>query len=379
MLIMQNKREYWLVLFLLLCSVWVMMSCGDERSYTIVAYVPDWKDNWGADDELAKEITHINYAFANIVDGRVVEGGIKDNIDLSKIRELKRVNPKLKILISIGGWTWSGNFSDVAMTAGGRKLFASSAIDYMIRHQLDGIDIDWEYPGLPGAGNIHRAADKEHFTALLREVRTQLDSVEKLQDRKYILTIATAASQAYLDHTEMEKVSQIVDFINIMTYDFHGGWEGITGHHANLRRSLSDKDTATVSAAIAVSQHQTAGVPHDKLVLGVPFYGRYWQGVTPANHGLYQSANGVGGSVNYTAIRDSLLASGFEYHWDSTAVAPYLWHPGDSTFVTYENPKSLKAKIQFVKENHLKGIMFWQFNGDDGELVRVIGEGLRKP
>ena len=341
-------------------------------NHRVVAYVTGWENNWGEHFEKAHQITHINYAFANIKDDRVVEGGTKDGPDLKKLNELKKVNPKLKILISVGGWSWSGGFSDAVLTHESREIFATSAIDYMLRHKIDGIDLDWEYPGLPGAGNTHRPEDKENFTAILKLLRTKLDSIGG-KDQHFLLTIASAASQRYLDHTEMDIAHQYLDFVNIMTYDYYTGGSPITGHHSNLFPSGNTNDRTSMSSSLAVEQHIKAGVPVEKIVLGVPFYGRYWIGTKAENNGLYQLSDGKRGSYSFKKIAAEMQdKDGFKMYWDSTSMAPYLWRGEDGQFVTYENERSLQFKVDYVKKNNLGGIMFWQFNADNDNLLKTI-------
>lgn len=348
----------------------------NQPDYKIIAYVNEWKNNWGNDFEKAKQITHINYAFANIKNGEVIEGSDSDTETLRKLNALKQVNPNLKILISVGGWTWSGNFSDAVLTEESRQVFANSAIAFLQKHKIDGIDLDWEYPGQIGNGNVHRPEDKENFTAILKLLREKLDAIVT-EGQHYLLTIASAANQAYLDHTNMGEAQQYLDFINIMTYDFHGGWVAKTGHHANLYTSKHDDNSIPRSAAIAVQQHLNAGIPAEKIVLGVPFYGRWWQGVKDENNGLYQPSTGVSGSYNYHFIVDSLVdKNGFQAQWDSMAKVPYLWRIEDAQFVTYDNAKSMHYKASFVKDKELGGIMFWQFNGDNGTLLQTIFDVL---
>lgn len=115
-------------------------------------------------------LTHINFAFANIKDGKVIEGNEKDGEILKSLMRLK-VNDSLKILISVGGWGWSGNFSDAVLTERSREIFANSGIAFMQKYKLDGIDLDWEYPGQVGAGNVFRPEDKQHFTSVLKLLR----------------------------------------------------------------------------------------------------------------------------------------------------------------------------------------------------------------
>ena len=376
-------------LTLLACSLFFFLSCTSKKKGVlntneitngkkVIAYVNSWQDNWGNSFEKARQITHINYAFANIKDGEVVEGKATDAEILKKLNKLKEVNKDLKILISVGGWSWSKNFSDAVLTQGAREKFANSAIAFMQRHDIDGIDLDWEYPGLLGDNNVFRPEDKENFTAILKLLREKLDDLGTGK-RNYLLTIATGASQNYLDHTNMREAHKYLDFINIMTYDFHGGGGRKTGHHANLNPSVLDDNTRVRSATTSVQQHIDAGIPANKIVLGVPFYGRWWKGTNPTNNGLYQESYGETGSYNYNTIIDSLNNNiGFIEHWDESAKVPYIWREKDSLFMTYDNAKSIKIKVDYVKTNQLGGIMFWQFNGDNGTLLKTIFDNLHQ-
>lgn len=374
---------------LFFCSFFLLLSCNSKKKENrtptevkktkkVIAYVNGWENNWGTDYEKAKQITHINYAFANIKDGKVVEGRDTDAEIIKKLNGLKQVNKELKILISVGGWSWSKNFSDAALTPESREIFANSAIAFMQRHHIDGIDLDWEYPGLPGDGNTHRPEDKENFTAILKLIREKLDALE-INGKHYLLTIASGASQSYLDHTSMDKAQKYLDFINIMTYDFHGGGERKTGHHANLSPSESDNNERVRNAVSAVEEHVNAGIPIHKIVLGVPFYGRWWKGTNPTNNGLYQATHGKTGSYNYNTIVDSLNSDkGFTEYWDEAAKVPYIWREKDSLFITYDNEKSMEHKVDFVRRKGLGGVMFWQFNGDNGALLNAIDQNLYK-
>src|SRR5262249_26376988 len=143
-----------------------------------------------------------------------------DTINLRKLGELRRINPSLKVLISIGGWTWSRNFSDAVLTDTSTQNFVSSAIAIVSNYNLDGVDIDWEYPGMRGDSNVYRPEDKEHYTLLFKELRRQFDSLKVLTLKNYYVTTAVGAWQNYINHTEMDKVQLYTDFINLMSYDY---------------------------------------------------------------------------------------------------------------------------------------------------------------
>ncbi|WP_117884935.1 glycoside hydrolase family 18 protein [Aureibaculum luteum] len=344
-----------------------------DNAYRVIAYVHGWNDILVTHKEKANQITHINYAFANIKDGKVTEGNSSDSEILKKINQLKLVNPDLKILISVGGWSWSKNFSDAVLTEQSREVFANSAIAFMQKHDIDGIDLDWEYPGQIGDNNTFRPEDKENFTSILKLIREKLEAIKP---KTYLLTIATGANQAYLEHTDMAEAHQYLDFINIMTYDYYTGGSNSTGHHSNLYASELNKDA--MNSAKAVEQHINAGIPIEKIVLGVPFYGRWWKGVNAENNGLYQDSSGARGSYNFKDVEENYIdKNGFVALWDDEAKVPYLWNTAETQFVTYENSKSLKFKIDYIKEKKIGGVMFWQLNQDSGTLLNTISDNLK--
>jgi chitinase len=347
----------------------------------IIAYVFP-RDRVIAPDEIAGDaLTHINYAFANIQDGRVVEGFAHDAENFAALQALRRRHPHLKLLISVGGWTWSGGFSDAALTERSRRRFVASAVDFVRRHDLDGFDVDWEYPGLPGFGNVHRPEDRQNFTALMAGLRAGLDVLGRRSQRRYLLTLAAGADADFLAHTEMDKVQGSVDFVNLMTYDFReAGGDSLSGHHANLYPSPRDPDQR--SAAGSVAAFLAAGVPAARLVLGVPFYGRAWTGVTSENDGLY--APSAGGAADLDTRYEALAArlvdrNGFARRWDAAAQAPWLWNAEGRTFVSYDDPESLRAKCRYIREKGLAGAMFWEYFSDrSGALLGTLSRELRQ-
>jgi len=328
----------------------------------------------------AARITHVNYAFADIRDGEVVEGGPFDAQNLAALTGLRKAQPQLRILVSVGGWTWSGGFSDAALSAESRARFVASAVAFVHRHDLDGFDVDWEYPGLPGNGNVHRPEDKEHFTALMRELRKALDAERPKGRPRPLLTFAAGSFADFLAHVEIKKLAKIVDYVNLMTYDFRvQGAEKVSGHHANLFPNPWDDRSA--SADTSVRAFREAGVPAKKLVLGVPFYGRAWAMTTAERNGLYQVGNAPQPAIDasYTRLSGELIGrNGFARMWDAEAKAPYLWNASDRIFISYEDPESLALKCEYIRTHGLAGAMFWQL-GDDmtGELLRVLADGLR--
>jgi chitinase len=359
------------------------LSTHQKKTYNVVAYVAGYRDFDFTTIQAAK-ITHINYAFANVIDGEVHFDTSIDNTtmkkdDIFKLHALKKINPDLKVLVSVGGWTWSGNFSDAALTEESRRRFAVSAAAFVEAYDLDGIDIDWEYPNQPGADNVHRPEDVQNFTLLLQAVRQELDklSARPGNDTHYLLTIATGASQRYVENTELGKLQRYLDFLNIMTYDFYHGGDHRTGHHSNHRPS-SSPDRDKNNTINAVDLHIEAGVPRHKIHLGIPFYGRKWTGVKSAdNRGLFQEAESVGEIIFYHQIVQCLQDSSYQQHWDEAAQAPYLWNPEEATFISYENARSIALKMRYLKDARLGGAMFWEYSDDhNGELLDALDEAL---
>jgi len=352
----------------------VMPVLAHAQQKNIIAYVFPQDRPLTPDEVNVRKLTRINYAFANIKDGEIIEGFSHDAENFATLHDLKKINPALKVLVSVGGWTWSGNFSDVSLTRQSRARLITSAVHFIERHQLDGLDIDWEYPNQVGNGNVFRPEDKHNFTLLLAELRQRFSLEEKRLHRRLYTSIATGASQKFLDNTEMDKVQRYVDTVNLMTYDFYVGGP-TTGHDAPLFHNPADPKN--VSAERSVDLFLQAGVPARKLVLGVPFYGRSWGEVASVNDGLFQSGKAAKGVHFSYPDLPNLLATGFIRHWDATASVPFLYNPQTQVFVTYEDPQSLAAKCRFVNQHHLGGVMFWEyFNDSTGILLDAVHAGL---
>ena len=352
-----------------------------QRQHKIIGYIGGFRETLDLNSIKAKKLTHINYAFANVTDGKAVTELEQDSANLATLQKLKEINPNLKILVSVGGWTWSKAFSDAALTDYSRQVFAQSAIDMLNKYKLDGIDIDWEYPAQKGDNNKFRPEDKQNFTLFLKALRDRLDEQGKKDSTHYLLTIASGANQTYLDNTEMNIAHTYLDFINIMTYDFHGEWEPTTGHHTNL--SVANSDTVNISAEKAVDQHIRAGIPAEKIVLGVAFYGKAWKNVSKENNGLYQKGEKIEKfSSRYDTIQNHLVGkNGYVRYWDSTANAPFLYNNSLQIFITYDDTMSIRKKCDFIKEKGIAGAMFWEYTEDsksnDNSLLDVIDRELK--
>ena len=342
----------------------------------------------------AKDLTHIYYAFAKIdSDGRVVLSDPCVDIgtcvppatadsggNFAALARLKALNPHLKLAISIGGWTDSGRFSDAAFNELSRRVFARTAIDLFIRQRpglFDGIDIDWEFPVEGGLeGNIERPADKQNFTLLLRELRRQLDEQGAIDKRHYELTIAASARLEEIANVEIDFIEPLLDFINVMTYDYHEA-PGRTNFNAPLYAAVGDV-TPRLNVDRTMTEFLGARVPPGKLLVGIPFYGHAYGSVEDVNHGLFQNGTDKpadwkehDGDWNVLA-KTRLMNSRYVKYWEPSARVPYMYDTTSGTWVTYDDPRSVAEKVKYVREHGLGGVVIWELGGDDGSLMRAI-------
>lgn len=338
--------------------------------YRLVGYLADWND-WTAERIDAEKMTHLNYAFAKI-SGDTVHLDSPDK--LAEFKKLKKKHPALQTLISIGGWGADG-FSDAALTDESRRRFAENAVSLMLDDGFDGLDLDWEYPCSSEAGITSRPEDKWNFTRLLQTLRQKLDWVGGKENRHYLLTAATGATEEYAVGVELVEMAAFLDFINIMTYDLTNGFSTTIGHHANLYPS--PLSPGNLSADFAVREHLKAGIPASKINLGCALYGRGWLAESPVNHGLYQPA--VKDSHDVYPYRilaaEYIDKNTYRRFWDDTAKAPYLWN--GTRFISYEDPESLDWKVRYIKTMGLGGAMFWEYNLDKSQrLLNNLHAGL---
>ncbi len=388
---------------ILMGVVGVMMTgwgaAGADQTARIVAYFSSWSiyaRQYFVTDIPADKLTHINYAFANVSEeGECVLGdpwadtqfpypgesegpGLLGNFH--QLLLLKERYPHLQTLISIGGWTWSGRFSDVALTAESRQKFAASCTAFMKQYGFDGLDIDWEYPAGGGnTGNIERPEDPANFVLLMAEVRRQLDAQGEADGRHYLLTIATGAGERHIQNIDWPAVHPFLDWINVMAYDFNGSWSAVTGFNAPL---YAEPDSPTGESADAAMQgYLAAGIPADKLVLGVPFYGRGWKEVADVNDGLHQPFGdipGDGGAFSYHDLTTGFLKA-LQRHWSAEARVPWLYHPAVGLMISYDDAESLRYKAEYVREHGFGGIMIWELAHDDQDytLLTAVYAALR--
>ncbi|MBD8524591.1 glycosyl hydrolase family 18 protein [Pseudomarimonas arenosa] len=375
----------------------------------------------------AARLTHINYAFGNVRNNRCEVGinqpadpntgaggdafadytkafsaaesvdGVADTWDQklrgnwNQLKKLKARHPGLKVLISLGGWTWSRGFASAARPEN-RQAFVASCIDAYIRGNLpssdgaggagaalgvfDGIDLDWEYPNACGL-SCGGAEDRANFNALLAEFRRQLDAVRP----GLLLTIASGAGIDKIRATDPGIYHASLDFINIMSYDFHGAWEPRTHFHSALFGSSDDPSTGDVrfyNTDDAVQAFLDRGVPASKLNIGIGFYGRGWTGVPNINNGLYQTGSAAHGTYE-AGIEDYKVLKNLGWPSFTHSQAMAQWIYNGNTFWSFDTPVTIANKMQYVKTRGLGGAFVWEFSGDDasGSLMRAVHDGLQ--
>lgn len=366
-----------------------LASWGVRSKGTVIANLP------------ADDLTHIFYAFAEIApDGSVtlankcLDAGacaaaetlpVLPGGNFGELQRLKSRHPHLKLAISIGGWGGSARFSDAALTDSSRRRFASSALDLFIRKWpglFDGIDIDWEFPVEGGLkGNVERPEDKRNFTLLLAELRRELEEQGARDHRHYELTIAASARPSEIANIELDQIVPLLDFINVMTYDYHTGGS-IAHFNAPLFPAANDP-TPELTVDASMRAFQQGGAPRDKLLVGIPFFARVYGGVPNLNAGFLQPS-----SKRPDDWRDSdgdwrrlsrtrLVSRRYTRHWEPSAQVPWLYDPRSGTWISYDDPESVRAKMKYVRDNQLGGVVIWEIGADDGRLMREIERGSR--
>jgi chitinase len=409
-----------------------------KSSYKSVGYFTQW-GIYGRNYQVknvetsgtAAKLTHLNYAFANIsADGTCFEGNIPGQADawadyqhpvdaatsvdgtadtadqalagnFNQLRELKAANPGLKVMISIGGWSWSTHFSDAARTPASRTALVSSCLDMFIRGNLplldgkggpgsaaglfDGVDIDWEWPASAGdTATVYRPEDKENFTALAAEFRRQLDAYGRTTHRHYDLSAFLPAAPAKMDAGfEARKIFRYLDFGTVQGYDFHGPYEATTNQQSALHAPRTSPVPDDFSDTQAIGDWLRRGAPARQLVLGVPFYGQGWTGVPDGGTaGLFQPSTGPApatwqaGNEDYHALKALARSGTYTVHRDTRN--GFAWLYDGTNFWTYDDPQVIAQKTAFIRAAHLGGAMAWSLDGDtsDGELITAIHNGL---
>ena len=381
----QKIKSFYFSSLLVASSLFFVISCtkAEEKAErtkikpVVIGYVGGFHGLLDTDKIEVSKLTHINYAFVDVKNGKAFLTNEKtDSTNFRNLKLLKGKNPDLKILISIGGWAWSENFSDAVLTDSSRKVFAASSVDIIKKYDLDGVDIDWEYPGMAGEeGNVFRKEDKQNFTLMFEAIRRELDVLQKQTGKNKLLTTAVAGFASFLNVTEMGKAQHFLDYVNLMTYDLFQGDTVV--HHAGLY--TTDKYKTEKSADAAVKAFVKAGVPMGKLVMGLPFYGRMFTVKDKLEKGLGQKQSAQEYVDGYTYIKDSLVnKKGFKEYRDEVAKVPYLVNEKTKQVLSYEDEESVKQKCKYVLDQKMGGVMFWEYGSDPKNyLLNEIDKSLK--
>ena len=362
---------------------------AQDSDFAVMAYYTPRRDI--PPDQLPLDrLTHIIYSFARVREGEMRVHPRAGDIIRELVAQRQRY-PELKVMVACGGWGADG-FSDMAVSEESRKKFAVSAVNLIREYELDGIDMDWEYPGIDNGVIKYRPEDTQRFTLVMKSLREHMDELNPA----LLLTFAAAGWKEYYKHIETLEVMGYADFINIMTYDQVGGHSTYTAHHTPLGRIekedlkgypifefIDPQNKETKDARYDIDPGSTEkivdyvidlGVDPGKILIGAAFYGRSWKGVGPEKNGLYQPNVEIDiGWCSYSRIREHYEnKNGFKRYWDDVAKAPYLYSSQDSIFMSYDDTLSVKLKTHYAYDRGLGGIMFWQLSDDTREETSLL-------
>ncbi|MGG7177276.1 glycosyl hydrolase family 18 protein [Clostridium paraputrificum] len=412
----------------------------------VVAYFPEWaytkeaNDYYTADRMPWDKITHINYAFAHV--GKDNKIGISDKVaalqaelpgqtsdfpykgHFNVLNSYKKKYPNVKTMISIGGWAESSGFYTMCQTPEGRQTFANSVVDFLKEYGFDGADIDYEYPtSVKESGNPidfpvadpMRGRLYNDYLEMMKVLRDTIDEASVRDGKKYLLTAAITASGWVLAGMGRGEYVQYLDYLNLMSYDYHGSWDGYVAHNSPLYSDPEDPATTGMKYNYLSTdwsvKYFSGLMDPSKIVVGIPYYTRGWEGVKPGKRegGLYGSAwkgkvddsEGTGavgidniwhdklpdgseepGGSNPLWHVKNLLADknlGYQRFWDDKSKVPYVWNENKKVFLSFEDEQSMGEKMDYIVNNNLGGAMIWEIDGDfskDSTGKYVIGDTL---
>ena len=305
-------------------------------------------------------MTHINYAFAELYVRDGVYQGFKVQGNLSRFEQiaaLKKKNPDLKICLSFSHTVANndnkqdGGFSAMCKSEAGRRAFAEDCLAFLKKYNLDGVDLDWEFPGLSWSGAAcDPSCDTDNYVLLVKQLRETLGTSYTISYAGYC-SDKTSVSGGYR-YVDIKAMDPYVDYVNIMAYDL----DEAPHHHSALNDTRAYKDCNR-----AVNAYLTAGVSPDKLVLGLPFYGRHSFSTSPT-------------AISYKKI---LQLDRYQYRrnqWDDKASCPFVATMGGAFYCGYDNPRSIGLKGAWVREKGMLGLMYWEYDQDDakGTLRKAV-------
>jgi chitinase len=311
--------------------------------------------NTALDSFATDKLTHIIFSFCHLKGNRLSVSNANDSTIIRHMVALKEKNPRLKVILSLGGWGGCRSCSEVFASKKDRKAFAKSVKETGDYFHTDGIDLDWEYPALANVpGYPFSPGDKDNFTDLVRRLRKKLGKQQEI-------SFAAGGFTKYLQNSiDWKRVTPRVNYINLMTYDLVNGYDTISGHHTPLYSTPQQ----TESTDNAVRFLDSVGVPMRKLAIGLAFYARIFENVDSINNGLYRPCRFKRGVSYKDQARILSKDSGYVVHWDPIARAPYMYNARQKLFATYDDTLSVRLKTQYALIKGLGGIMFWQLPED---------------
>ncbi|XP_015788128.1 endochitinase [Tetranychus urticae] len=397
---MRKKLTFGIVLsFLFILGLGVYFYWRHEKHYKIVCYLATWSAyrqppmNYNIDKIPGNICTHVVYSFVGL-DGESFELKlINPKFDssehgLQNFTALHKKWPHLKLLVAIGGWSEGGeSYSEMVKEEERRKTFVASVMSFLEKYKLNGLDLDWEYPGEASRGG--HPDDIENFSKLLQELRTEFDK------HHYILSAAVPATEYYVKQGySIQNLTKYLDQIHIMTYDLRGTWSGSADVHSPLTVRPHDKaEYAKTNVRNGLELWTNGGATKKKLMIGVPFYGRSFTLVNkdnphlnapiigPGAPGIYTNESGM---LAYYEICNNMKRHGWTKEWDDVGQVPYAYH--EDQWVGYEDEESLMIKMKLIKDEGYGGAMIWSidmddFNGECGNknaLLQVINDDLKR-
>ncbi len=322
-------------------------------------------------------LTHINYAHGRFGNPKTGDGGIviteSDKAPIKDVVALKSKNPKLKVMLMIGGWGGHADgFSMMARDASKRTAFCKSVKKLLDQHKLDGVDIDWEYP-TQSADNETGCdpSDTQNFNLVLEELRATLGTSK-------IISFASKSDAQYVD---WKTAMKYLDYVNVMTYDMGAA---PNGHNSPLKKGNKFTHRSWVES---IDAHVKKGVAKNRMVMGCPFYGKAEKNPTDAYKLFVDSKGKLGYSIKYKDIVPIVQKNTYmgvalkkQLHrvWDAQSMVPYLADETGRNYLSYDDPESIAAKGYYVANNSLLGAMFWEYRGDtdNHDLLKALTKAL---
>jgi chitinase len=376
---------------------------AERLSTRVVGYFPEWgiydaHDNYGVEDVPFEEITHLNYGFAALKESvpgagdwtlQTFDEGAALGAD-GLYRQVAEATARhgVRNVLSVGGWNNSvdAQWQDATRTVEQREQLSRGIVDFMLAHGFNALDVDWEYPA--------SSTDADQFEDLIVRLRALLTERGLQDDAYYPLSVAVTPNHTKMEFIKPKVIVDLVDSINVMSYDFHGAFDPVTGHNSPLYAgSLVDDQKLDVESAMD-ELHTTWGVPKHRLLAGIGFYGRGWGDVEPTEltaglpglgapgsatlKGQWDDEGEATGTNPWYLLRDLESDPAYTKYWDDEAKVPYLYSSTTKEFFTYDDPTSIQHKVDFIRENEYGGAIIWELSGDSDkhELSSIVGSLL---